>query len=301
MRHNKLETTGILRCAISVAVCLLAAGCASDSGMPDGGEASEAEISAVCPDATRVSGNRWDAGDHIFVQTTDEDGKRQGCYEYVAASAGTSTSFLPQGTGSKRIVLNPYKTYGILAFYPVAGLSEGEELRSHSWDITSQTDQKKIDFLGAYVASQSGVNTNVRLNFKHLLARVIIKLMPGEDVGIDDIKKMRYLIKGVNTRCKLSDNGTSMVADPKYAAVDWDLSYCPSAESTSSKTYTMLMVPSTSNLVITVVNGKESSSLKINSPRVAGESRTLEIKVNKSLDLVLQNPIGVDEWNGWEF
>jgi len=162
----------------------------------------------------KASDNTWDDGDAIGVfmkKGAGLDGVVDGATNKKYTTAG-SGAFSPANPATDAIYFpEDGSNVDFIAYYPYAATLAAN---TYKVDVTTQTSQEDIDLL--YSDNAAGLNKNssdVTLNFKHQLAKVVFTINAGN--GITDLTGLVVTITGTNTKADyalatgvLSNEGT---------------------------------------------------------------------------------------------
>lgn len=145
----------------------------------------------------RVSGDQWTAGDKVGIfmvwngQPLSDAAIAEGANnrEYTADASGNLSPFNPSQeiyypTGEREV--------DFIAYYPWS--SAITNYTYHMRLAVQQTNLSSLDFI--YANNATGLNeddANVQLQFRHMMAQVVLKMVPGPGVNtISDINGILY-------------------------------------------------------------------------------------------------------------
>lgn len=167
--------------AAAVGTLLLAA-CHNEDVMPGGENAqATAHFSAtIAGPATRAYNTSWEANDEIGISGTSGGAQYTNVCHFTSGSDG---NFTPKDE-SEKIYFQDNDEVTFTAYYPWNDLKGGTTITADTWQ---QAEQKKFDFLWAQ-AKGSKAHPDVAFTFKHKMAKVVLTVKCGADVGYDEVK-----------------------------------------------------------------------------------------------------------------
>lgn len=134
---------------------------------------------------TRATETSWESGDRVGITC----GKDQVNVEYQYSTDNTGLFISVNGKAEDIWVLGT-QTYDVSAYYPFTGTSGTEpiavEVNTGTEVQTNKEARKQIDFLYATGVATSQ-QPNVQLSFHHVMSRIKLTFVPGEDVTLSDI------------------------------------------------------------------------------------------------------------------
>lgn len=179
----------------TVVALLLLVGCSNDikeTAIKFSGDAgAKVSFSAVINNqeasnlVTRATETSWESGDRVGITC----GKDQVNVEYQYSTDNTGLFISVNGKAEDIWVLGT-QTYDVSAYYPFTGTSGTEpiavEVNTGTEVQTNKEARKQIDFLYATGVATSQ-QPNVQLSFHHVMSRIKLTFVPGEDVTLSDI------------------------------------------------------------------------------------------------------------------
>ncbi|CDN32238.1 putative cell surface protein [Mucinivorans hirudinis] len=280
----------VLICATLVAMAFI--GCKNRTTAPPQ-EPTDKRVAAQFTTGnviTRVADDAWEVGDKIGIfmsknghdEVTDRlenivDGVEN--YPYEIASSGLSSGsakFSPSGFQKKEIFFpTDGSSVDFFAYHPYSSDLEGHTL---DVDISNQSSQTKLDLMWAKKDNHSMAAADVKLEFTRSLAKVEVKLAPGDGFTQDALKDAKVTIEGVPTKASASifDGKISSLSTTDKVALVKKGEYG----------FEGILIPHTAlaynnrQISIELANG-----VKVNSPIsediVAAKRRTYTVKVDK--------------------
>lgn len=156
---------------------------------------------------TRAHDAEWDSGDKIGIYMI-KDGVtwnssaeifRNSKYTTTAEKDGTTPDYSIFTAVNNPMYYPTQNTVSFVAYYPY---SDDPLLTAatptYPINVTDQSDQNAIDFL--YASRKSGfdkTSETVQLDFKHILSKIILKIIPGPGVSLDEVEKVKVTMKGL--------------------------------------------------------------------------------------------------------
>lgn len=159
---------------------------------------------------TRVSGeigNIWDEEDAIGIYMVEhgeplsDESIKEGVknVKYTASSAGMEVSFTPASTPIYYPVNGPKVDF--IAYHPYSETAiEDDGNYWYELDVLNQSNQSAIDLMVASADNEGEgydkINTHVNLNFRHVLAKVVINVQKGD--GVTDLNGLQVKVSGMH-------------------------------------------------------------------------------------------------------
>lgn len=167
--------------AAAVGTLLLAA-CHNEDVMPGGENAqATAHFSAtIAGPATRAYNTSWEANDEIGISETGGEAQYTNVCHFTSGSDG---NFTPKDE-SEKIYFQDNEEVTFTAYYPWNDLKGGTTITADTWQ---QAEQKRFDFLWAQEEG-SKAHPDVAFTFAHKMAKVVLTVKCGADVGYDEVK-----------------------------------------------------------------------------------------------------------------
>lgn len=210
--RNAVAKTKFL--SVLAITAILFASCGNDDEVTtevnDGRVQFSSGVNAAMPKVGGDEGDTWDGGERIGIYMVGSvDGFIKEGAENIGYTAG--------GSGST-VTFNPIATP---IYYPVDATQKVDFIAYHPYNasvsnyvypvnVSDQSNQSAIDLMVA--KTNTGYDkTNVaavNLNFSHQLAKVVIKVIPGE--GITDLTELAVKMTGMNTTADFDITGTTI-------------------------------------------------------------------------------------------
>lgn len=186
---------------------LLLAGCSNEVKESDiifsGEGGAKVSFSAVINDqeasnlVTRATETSWENGDRVGITCGSDQVNVE--YQYSPDNSGLFNAV--NGTTEDIWVLGT-QTYDVSAYYPFTGTSGEEplavEVNTGTEVQTNKEARQQIDFLYA-TGTATSQQPNVQLSFHHVMSRIKLTFIPGEDVTLSDITCYLIGLKQVGT------------------------------------------------------------------------------------------------------
>ncbi len=145
--------------------------------------------------ATRAEGTTWHSGDQIgvfmFAQGSTTNVGAEENAPYKTSQTGAQVFFEAVET---QLYYPQEGKVDILAYYPYSKQLQGKKILL---DVSEQQDLATIDLMSA---TKSGVEKNeiaLALSFVHRLARIVVKLVPGDGVSTEDLLDAQISLEGL--------------------------------------------------------------------------------------------------------
>lgn len=146
---------------------------------------------------TRAYDTTWEPNDKIGILTS-LSGKYNLGYE-TKAGDGNFTAV----TEAAKVYFEEGRTVYFTAYYPWdENARVGNNIIIHK-DIRLQAQQKQFDFLYAF-SSGFKQSPQVRLEFEHLMTKLVLKVRKGEGVSFDEVKAAVLSLQGFFNECEFN-------------------------------------------------------------------------------------------------
>lgn len=213
-------------------------------------------FSASQSPASRAVDDKWELGDAIGVSIVNVDSS---CLDaqnrkYVNGSA-TGNEFLAADK-NQQAYLKVGTNYHVFAYYPctdnIITLVDGKECVKI--DLSNQSDPSKIDLMTAQSSLKAGQNnSNVQLQFTHVLKKLVINISAGTNLTPDDLIGLKVEILNQNRYALLPLTGTEVEDVREY---DTNIQMKTNAEGTMAEAIVHRCQMHIINLLFTLKSGK---------------------------------------------
>ena len=250
----------------------------------------EARISAGVN--TRADNDKWEAGDAIGVMVTGGNNTMASLYKnvpYITYAGGTgSANFTALGEPIyfRGIEVADFAAYG--PYNPSNLMNEWPADVSHDTDNQgSLNNQRLIDYIYADGVSASIDDPIVDFTFRHVMARLVIKVQASDESNINfqDILDGEYYLDGlIHSGTFDVTTGVATADNSVQATSDWDLKSCSvKVEGTKDITFTAILYPQTAQDLKFKANiGNKDYSATFTPTLEAGHSYAITITVKKA-------------------
>lgn len=280
---------------LTVAVAAMCAACGKDETptqyIPD---ENEIVLNILHPNQTRVSETNFDVDDKIGVYVTHVDAEL-----LLAGNEVTNYPFIYNGSvwTSQRSVYWNEGRHNIYAYYPYS--SKINDIGDYEFSV--QIDQSTpeayaaSDFLWASVADVEATGEPVKMQFAHILSRVVVKLVKGETFEGDLPNNMDVYIYSTvpNAVIDLSSGGVAKKAQEKIQTIK--------CKQMSNDTYSAIVVPqklSSRTPLVEIVADGVSYMMEGKISYNPGYSHTLTVTLSKSPENIKIDIGGeIVDWN----
>ena len=248
-----------------------------------------AQISAGV--STRAYNDKWEA-DIIGVMVTGGNNTMASLYKnvpYETSADGTKEAdFKPitEPIYFRGIEVAYFAAYG--PYNPSNFMNEGPDDVSYDTDNQGgREDQRLIDYIYASGATGSLDNPKVDFTFKHVMARLVIKVQASDESNIDfqDILDGEYYLDGlIHSGTFHVTTGEATADNSAQATSDWDLKSCSvEVKGTKDITFTAILFPQVAQDLKFKANidGKDYSTT-FTPTLEAGHSYAITITVKKA-------------------
>ena len=174
---------------LTIALAAALTACNNDNPAPaqDGTEASfTARIAGTT--GARAYDNTWEAGDAIGISATSGD-KTYTNLQYTTDGTGAFTAT------ADKIYFQTDADVTFTAYYPWTSLNGATATTA---DTRLQAKQKSFDYLYAQAVG-SKASPNVALAFAHKMSKLVFTVRCGNDVTLDELKKVALSLDGFKT------------------------------------------------------------------------------------------------------
>ena len=235
-------------------VAVLQACSGDDSNVPVNDRQREIVFTSFIDDraVSRASNTQWDEGDRIGVFMLKTDNKQVEASNIPYITPQGDGNFTPEGTaltypedGSK---------VDLIAYYPYS-----EAVNDHTRytaDVNDQSKQESIDFMLANNLTGRDFSLGIgNLQFKHLLAKLVVDVVPEAGERIDGAKAV---IKELVTKASVNLSDGSITPDTETK----DITMLATTHDNGSATLEAILIPQTIKGKLTLVlqlNGKQKT------------------------------------------
>lgn len=274
---------------------------------PDNGPVAARITASADGPQTRAIDNKWEA-DAIGVMVNASTSGMKDLYKnvkYTTTSTGTTADFTAE-SGKDIYFQDANETVTFAAYGPYCQ-SESNALPGESsdgviWTSTENqnTDETRqaVDFIYASGSTASKSSPTVKFKFKHVMSRLVLKVLPGNDISTSDITGGKYFLKGVEFNGKFDVTTGKAEASPSQLIPTQMYSLNDKVQVTPNesdkRTFTIICFPfdySGRVLEFTATINGQDYKLDIKPNLEGGKSYTYEISVNKTKLEVLGSTI----------
>jgi hypothetical protein len=269
--------------SILAAIALILPSCSNNIDEPTQGESEkldslEMSFIAVYPSNSRVTDNSFDTSDQIGIYvTSNEESLLTGGNEI------NNATFVYNGgswTSPKKVYWNE-GSHNVYAYYPyqneISDINNMNFLVSE--DQSTQAKYSASDFLWSSVKNVTASADPVKLQFSHILSKVIVKLEKGDDFEGEIPSNCMVYILNTNTTAEID---LSIGSSAKSANGEENAISCLKID---NENYTAIVVPQNITIrrpLVEVVSGNVSYLLEGTISYKQGMQSTIVVTLSKN-------------------
>lgn len=266
--------------SILAAVALILTSCSNDADeiSKENSDALEMSFMAVYPTHSRVTDNNFDANDQIGVYVTAQNESL-----LTGGNEINNAPFVYNGsswTSPKKMYWDE-GTHNVYAYYPFQ--NEVSDINNLNFQVLEdQSTQEKYsasDFLWSSAKDIVASADPVKLQFSHILSKVVVKLEKGEDFEGEIPSNCEVYILNTNTTAEVD---LSIGSSAKSADGDENAITCLKVD---NENYTAIVVPQNITIrrpLVEVVSGNVSYLLEGTISYKQGMQSTIVVTLSKN-------------------